>query len=226
MKAKRKNLLICFTGIDGTGKTTLAKWTCEFLAQKGINCRYVWGSYETWLTLPFVAFGHRLLIRKKDRSSYTEYHGTITKTLSHPFLSSSYRYLTLTEYFFQVLFKVTIPGILHRHIIADRYVYDTMVNMGVNLGYSQSKLETAIRRFLKLCPKPDITIHLDAPPVVVVQRKGDIPSLEYEEKRRLFYLKLAEESDFVNLDATLPLAELKEQLGRHLEQLLREGGLQ
>ena len=127
------------------------------------------------------------------------------------------------EYFFQLLGKVALPHSLRRHVIADRYVYDTMVNMGVSLDYSADRVACTVRRFLRLCITPDAVIYLDAPPEVVLQRKDDIPSLEYEKRRRACYLALAGKFGFIWLDATLPLEELKAQLEKKLVLLFEAG---
>lgn len=217
----RRGLLICFTGIDGTGKTTLARWTGEFLAKRGIPTRYVWGSYEERLAHPFISLGQKIFVRKQQKRNYQEYHRSVNKALGNSFISTLYQGLALSEYFSQLLFKVILPVTCQRHTIADRYVYDTLLNMAVNMNQSPEKLRQRIHRFLKLCPAPVIVFHLDATPEVVMKRKSDIPALEYEAKRRQLYLILAKDFHFVSLDAQAPLEEIKSRIGRQLEKMLK-----
>jgi thymidylate kinase len=61
-------------------------------------------------------------------------------------------------------------------------------------------------------PKPDLVVFLDAPPAVLLARKGE-GTLESLERRRQEYLDLAARTPhFVTVDAARPLDEVTQEV--------------
>ncbi|MDH3691958.1 MAG: hypothetical protein OEU36_21160 [Gammaproteobacteria bacterium] len=73
--------------------------------------------------------------------------------------------------------------------------------------------------FLKrIYPRPNLVIFLDAPPEVLMARKGE-GTFEYLESRRRAYLRLGETMpDFIRVDATQPLARVYEEVSDHIRR--------
>jgi len=63
---KFRAILICFTGIDGSGKTTLAKMLVEGMKKEGIKSKYVYNRSKPFVTKPIMDVGKILLFRGKD----------------------------------------------------------------------------------------------------------------------------------------------------------------
>lgn len=206
-----KNKFICIIGIDASGKTTLAKGLVNKLNQKGIRAKHVWGGYECYVLRPLVYIGEKLFLHGSDPfEDYSHYHNTIQKTAENSIISNLYRNLTLIEYLFQIFFKIQIPLLLGKAIVSDRYVYDIIINLAVNLGYSDEELKRHLKRFMRICPKPNLVIFINTPPEVAFKRKNDIPSLKYLELREKFYLSIADEYNVMVLDGNKNLNELEE----------------
>lgn len=87
--------------------------------------------------------------------------------------------------------------IFDRHFFADYYSHDVAADGHLSLSRRLHGLVLA-----KLYPKPDLVIFLDAPPEVLLARKGE-GTLETLELRRQEYLRIAEISPhFVTVDAS------------------------
>ncbi len=220
----KKGALICFIGIDGSGKTTQAKALCESLARSGIKARYVWTRFEPKLIKPFVAMAKSLFFRGKDVfRDYAGYVNTKRNLSKNAILLTTYQYLLLFDYFLQVFQKVRIPLMQGEVIVCDRYIHDTVADLAVDYGYSDEETQKTLRSYLRLFPKPDLVLILDLPEELAYQRKGDVPSMDYLAERRKIYLNMGKDYNIVALDATKGLIELEdivrgsvfEYLGKH-----------
>ena len=47
--------LICITGVDGSGKTSLTNWLLEYLAEQDYKVESVWSRFNNYLSKPLLA---------------------------------------------------------------------------------------------------------------------------------------------------------------------------
>lgn len=207
----KKSMLICFTGIDGSGKTTLAKALVGHLGSRGIPSRYVYGRLQPIILWPVFLVGRVLFLRRKDMyRDYVGYSQAKKGLLENRILSTVYECLVLFDYFFQITMKIRLPLAIGRDIVCDRYVYDTVItDLAVDLNYPQWRIGKALGRYLWLFPKPDLVFLIDVPEEIANQRKDDVPSVKYLEERRRLYLQVGREHGMTILDGSKGLDELK-----------------
>jgi thymidylate kinase len=97
-----------------------------------------------------------------------------------------------------------------RHFFADYYAYD--VAPAAQPRSLASRMHGGILRHAY--PKPDLFIFLDAPPAVLLARKGE-GTLEFLERRRREYLQLGDVvRQFVVVDADRPPDEVADEVGQ------------
>lgn len=209
-----KKKFICFTGIDGAGKTTLARFAADQLSMNGIEYKYVYNRLTPWLLKPFILLGQKLFLGGRDIfDNYAEYSAAKRKAIRHNPLSPVYQWLLMLDYYFQVFLKVKIPLMMGKNIVCDRYVYDTLItDLAVDFNYSDRKIGQMLDTFFHLFPRPMLTFLLDVPEEIAYQRKNDIPSIEYLKERRKIYLEAAEEHGMVILDGGKKLEELQREV--------------
>lgn len=202
--------LINIVGIDGAGKTTLAKRLGEHLSQEGFPVKYAYGQYFAKLLYPAKFFAKRSVMRHtdefRDYGNYNETKQSFSKRF--PFLARTYGLLWLVDYYAQMLFRVMLPMVLGRRLVMDRYIIDIAVNVSLTLGKDVAMAETIIRRFCRFAPYPDLVVFIDLPEDIAFQRKQDIQSIAYLTERRERYLLLAKTFGFTALDGTLSQKEL------------------
>lgn len=206
----RNSTFICFIGIDGSGKTTLAKMLIRMMDERGIKGKYVYNTYRSFLLRPLMSIAKAFLFRGKTISkNYAEYTNMTKKVFKWSFLSTMYQYSVLLDYLFQTLFKVGIPRIFGKNVICDRYLYDVVVNIAVESDYSNDRIESMLRKISYLLPKPNLLFLVDLPEEIAYQRKDDVPTIEYLKKRREIYLDIGKEYGIVILDGSKKLKDLE-----------------
>jgi thymidylate kinase len=127
-------------------------------------------------------------------------------------LSQLYIGLMIFEYLLELIFKIVIPYKLGFSIIADRYVYNTIINdIAIDMELSPTDTINLLGKFWFLIPRPDITFLVKVPEHVAIKRKNDIPSLSYLKIRNNYYDELILSEQFVVLDGTLKISELEEK---------------
>jgi thymidylate kinase len=100
--------------------------------------------------------------------------------------------------------------VFDRHFFADYYAYDVAAS-GTRRSLP-SRLHGQILRHGY--PKPDLFIYLDAPPEVLLARRGE-GTLEFLERRRAEYLQIRDVvPHFVVVDANRPVDEVAQEVSR------------
>ena len=220
---KTKGVLISFTGIDGTGKTTLSKELVKSLKERGIECKYVYGRLKPFILKPFMLLGEWIFLRGRDVSrNYSDYANTKRTAIEHnSILSRIYQRILLFDYVLQIFFKVKVPLSFGKNIVCDRYIYDTVItDLSVDMDYSEDKTIQLLNNLMRFFPKPDITFLIDVPEEIAYQRKDDTPSLEYLRERRDTYLSVGNKYKMVILDGTKKLEELQCEIEKEVGKCL------
>jgi len=209
MPANNFPRLICLIGIDGSGKTTLAKNFVEEAKKIGIKYKYVWGNAQPIFLRPLRAMAHLTVLRKTDMKKANEDYEHVKETVSvkYGFLSRIYSRVLMLDYFIWLFLKVTVPLFLGRKIICDRYVFDVAINLYFLNKALFTDIEKTAHSLLRYFPAPGLLFLIDVPSAVAFQRKNDIPSMGFLEKRRVIYQKLSGEFNAVVLDGTSPLLD-------------------
>lgn len=205
----RKKVLICFVGIDGSGKTTQAKALAEALGREGFDCHYIWNSYVPGLIRPFIAVGKLAFFRGNGAlQDYARYSETRNRIFSSALIATLYRCLLLLDYSLQVMPRINLRLMLGKNTICDRYVYDTVADVAVELGYSVGERKKLLRRLLRFFPQPDLVFLVDTPEEIAARRKKEHPVGLLRERRKV-YLDMAKECGMIVLDGSREIAELE-----------------
>lgn len=194
--------LINIVGIDGAGKTTLARSLTAYFQKKGVRFQYQYCQYFAKFLLPLKLAARYTIMRKTDEfRDYESYNKTKKSTSSRfKLLSSIYATVWLLDYIFQVFLKISIPVKFNKKLIVDRYIYDIAINLSLAANKNIDYTFHIISLFYKFAPKPDIVIYVDIPERVAFNRKGDIQDIEYLRERRERYLALVDKYDFKIID--------------------------
>ncbi len=225
-----KRRMIVLMGLDGSGKTLQANLLAEWLASRGIRAEVIWMRGESYITAPLIRLGKAVLRgpreRKRgegitERGTYERYTRSKQSMFRNPLLRSLWRSSTLIDHY------ISFRNALRRlprdvtTIILDRYVYDSMIDIDSAFGSGGSETRRLLEsRLVRLFPEPDRVVLLDLPPEVAMQRKDDIPSVEYLESRRPVYHIIAERVGAAVVDATEPIDEVQAAIRREVEEVV------
>jgi len=188
----------------------ISKMIIGILGERGIKCQYIYGRLKPFVSRPLIWIGGKFL--KKKNTSYLAYLSDKRRLMKkHSILSKIYKNILLLDYSLQLIFKVTIPYMLGKNIICDRYIYDTIINdIAIDMELPISETNNLIRRFLKIAPEPAIAFLIDLPEEIAFQRKSDIPSIEYLRERKNLYLSIGSEFNMIILNGAENPENIKE----------------
>ncbi len=176
-----KGKLIAVEGIDGSGKTTQSFMLVDGLIKNGFKA-----VYTTEPTYERVGDILRLHVSRMK----------IRMPVYEALLFSADRFEHITKF---IKPKIESGAI----IVSDRYIYSTIAYQGA--AGLDLKWLWALNFF---APKPDLTIYLDLPSRISLERKRGRKSVyenvEYAEKVRKIYLDLAKTEGFAMFNAERP----------------------
>lgn len=205
--ARKKRLLICFSGIDGTGKTThTTKLVTRFkdMAIPSHHASFLWSPK---ISYPLMGAAYVLKgWRKKDYKK-----SKIMKKI--------WNYIIILDFIYIYMTKMWFPRLIGKTVFCDKYTYDLIVQLMHDGLYN----EKASKILLNLMPQPDLAFVLDIPEVVSTQRKDDtqegidsrreeIALMDYLKKRREGFIKVAQSLNIPVIDATKEWNELHEEI--------------
>ena len=178
-----KGLFVVLEGIDGSGKTTLARaLKCELESVKGMEVRLT--AEPTDGPVGSLLRGERIDSPKAEAMLFVADRACHTEEIR----------------------KLTESGIT---VISDRYYASTLAYQSASLSGPDLEYDLLERMNEAVIMEPDITILLDLDPEASgdrVDRRGEQKSkferLEYQKRVRDNYLRIAKERGFFVLDAS------------------------
>jgi dTMP kinase len=194
--------LVCIVGIDGTGKTTLARNVAQALQREGVPAVYIYGRTYPVISRLLMTLGRKAFLRANDQwQDYRGYNTSKKQTMRNPLLAWVYTAAILLDYYVQIWLKLLPHLASQRVVVSDRYLYDTVISdLAVHLNYSAQQTDRAIRWGLRFLPKPARTFLIDLPEELAFARKDDVPHIDYLRERRGWYLRLKQRPETSLLD--------------------------
>jgi len=189
-------MLSTFSGLDGSGKSTLIKGLKETLEQRNKRVAVFHMYYDIGL-LASLRFVLKKVSGEKEKLS-KEGDAHAPRKLSHDgkpaTLAARLRYavgwnksLRLFVYPFDLLiflfYRLYIEKVKKQILIMDRYFYDTLVDV------AEGRKAYGVRVLSRLTPTPSLPVLVDISPEEAYSRKGE-HSVAYLSRRRLSYQKL------------------------------------
>jgi dTMP kinase len=189
--------MICFTGVDGSGKTTHARALLKFLKHNGCSCAYVWGAFRPILSYTFFAFtrlfGYWKIMRKNAFTNPLEYAPERVKKN----FASLMRLLFFIDFQIKTSLKIRLPLLLGKNIICDRYFYDLLMELELN-NLSSKNFVYLVSITL---PQPLITFLMDANETAINKRRNF--SLKELQSKRKIFLRMSKSFNFAVINSRL-----------------------
>lgn len=169
----KKPRCITISGLDGSGKTTLANQLVEYLKSKGYKTKYVWirspHTFAYLISRILMRLGWRRTFRNPNGiaiSRFKLYEGTFARKIW-----PAIEFFSIIPL---IIFKVWLPNLLGYRIICDRYVIDSLVSIALttrDMNFPDSFLGALL---LKTMPKKCASLFLDADLSTVLKRRRDV----------------------------------------------------
>jgi thymidylate kinase len=156
--------IVGLCGIDGAGKTTVARLVVRQLQERGVRARY---RHE--LDFPGVRMLMRLfqLVIGRRRTEAAREQILTKKERNQPLVSFLYHLLIWADSFISYLWFRVSPGV----VVHDRWPYDFLVQFKMR-RYGNPLITTLFKSF----PRPHTLILLSVPHAVAYKRKRSDPA--------------------------------------------------
>lgn len=225
-------MIICFNGIDGSGKSLQAQRLVEQLNAAGYPAVMVWNGGRSTLTGPFIRLVQRSLRAPKKQqvatsepaemsSRYRSYVAKMERIFRRRWLRELWLHGSLLEHTVEIWCTV-LPHLLRgRVVVSDRYLYDTVVAVAVLAGLDEAETER-LYRVARWYPTPRLGkwLFLDLPAEVAYRRKNDVYDLMFLERRVPLYRALRRVFDIHTIDATATQDEVAAQIWNAVQPIL------
>lgn len=199
------NNIICFLGVDGSGKSTLSKHLFNEL-KKNSKVSHIW-----WLESEN-SFLRKLIRKIGNQQNYHHLnYFSSSEKLENKFnfknmvFKTIYPNIVLLDYIFFGIKKTWIPRILNRKniIIFDRYYYDVVLALSDEFEFGERKKIKTYHIFKKLFPDPDLIFVIEVPPEISYTRKKD--EIKTIENAELIKSKYEEIYSLLNPEKTIKI---------------------
>lgn len=198
-------LLISFSGVDGSGKSTQIDSLRSALHAAGLKTT-------------LLAFWDNVVVGVKYREGFVHKVYKSERGIGAPGKPVNRRdknmrgwHLTLARHFLYLLDAINLRRVVARAkrsgvdvVILDRYIYDELSNLNLNNALSRGFVKM-VHAFV---PRPDVAYLLDADPVAAYLRKPEY-SVEFMKKCRRAYFELAGLLKTMTIIPALALPEAK-----------------
>jgi dTMP kinase len=196
-----RGLFIVVEGIDGTGKTTLARNICRRLESKGFPAVFTFEPTDgPWGMILRRSFSAPVRLTPEEELDL--------------FLKDRKEHVK----------KVVSPSLEQgKIVVCDRYYFSTMAYQGAR-GLDPEEIRKTNEIF---APAPDLILLLELDPEAAIQRiresRGELPDnfeqIEYLERVTLIFKDLSDQS-IARIDAELPPQELLNSAWQRVSDLL------
>ena len=206
INGERQPLLVSFSGLDGSGKSTQIDHLCDYLRSRGLR-------------VSLFAFWDDVVVGKRYREGFVHKVYGSEKGVGAPGRPVNRRdknvrkwYLSLARHFLYLADAVHLCEVLARArrdrpdvIIVDRYIYDELANLP--LGNPASR--AFVRVVESFVPRPTVAYLLDADVEAAHARKPEYP-VDFMKRCRKSYFRLAKLLGTMTIIPPMPLPGAKQ----------------
>lgn len=164
-------MLITFSGLDGSGKTTQAIIVCDLLTSWGYSSELIHLIPWTWVN----QIGEKL--SRNQVNTHRRINDKKRPGFFHRFLQLGFMSLDLIRFRF-LLWSKSVNTV----VVCDRYFYD----LGIQAYYIGVMPNWLLKTYWWFIPKPDHAFLLEVSPILAEQREGEHISAYYHEKQILY----------------------------------------
>jgi thymidylate kinase len=190
----QRGFVVSISGVDGSGKTAHAETLVNTLRLCDIKTTYVWSRGGS-TGLPGLVSAVRSKVRpsRSDNSQTADAISRRRTKLSHPAAGFAWAWTVALDQIVTSYWRVWLPALRGRAVVADRWVYDTAVEMDASLPERARWSRLAMTALLRAVPRSHLGIVLDVTPETARARKHEEDWHAGFEEERQRYRTLAQE---------------------------------
>ncbi len=202
--------IICFAGVDGCGKTTLAHWLKEFLSSEGLSTGVVWSRFNNYFSKPMLAItrltGHNY--RKTidgEKFGFHDFDGL--HIYNHVFALCQAIDVNIATYF-----KIRRPLKTVDVLVCERGPWDTLVDVMADTGMKQLGTSLVGKLYTAQLRNKVAVIYISRSHENIVNSRSELLH-DHKMKRKIgLYSKLAKENRWHLIDNNRNLDDAKQDI--------------
>jgi thymidylate kinase len=211
-------MLITLSGVDGCGKTTQAEMLQSAFEVCHLRADRVWSRAGSarWLQL-FTRWGKKRPVmnqvsRDAMQGQQVDKFELRKQRFRSPWMRWGWSWLTTLELLLRYACQVTLPLLLGRVVICDRYIQDTLADWAAYFGEPTIERRLAAKILRWLTPRPRIAYWLDVPADVAQARSAEpLPASLLRDQSGAFS-RLSALWGLARLDGSRDRAELSDEI--------------
>jgi len=209
--------LVTFSGVDGSGKTTQAQALRSAFDTCHLRAKHVWsrGGSSPWIGL-FTRWGKRRAgpasVQESTPGEPSDAIARRRQQFSSRWLRWGWSWLTTAELLLHYARHVTVPLILGRVVICDRYICDTLADWAAYFGETAVERRLTARVLRWLTPRPHISYWLDTPPDMARPRSAEPLPIDFLEAQSRAYQHMAPQFGMQRVDGSQGASETSDAI--------------
>ena len=210
-------MIVSFSGIDGSGKSTQIESLCKRLEETGLQVRLI-TFWDEVATLKKIREGAGNKVFRGDEGV-----GTVEKPINRRDKNIRTPLMTVVRLLLYLLDAVSLRKVTKAAlksqadvVIFDRYLYDEFANL--NLQNRAFRLYA--RWTMKLVPKSNVSFVLDGDPIEARARKPEYP-LDFLQFNRVSFLTLGKIFSGITVIPPMPIDDVKAEIDKNLAESFR-----
>jgi len=164
---------IYFTGVDGSGKSTIIEEIIKELTLKGVKAKSVWLRFNYFFTRPVLLLCRMTGLTRREKRGHKiisvhDFHKSRT-------IASMVQYLHFIDTVIAYVFKVWVPLKFSDDIIfCDKFVYDILADFMVETKDLDLLDKYISKLFIKLIPENSPVFFISADKDAIIKRKPEV----------------------------------------------------
>ncbi|MDP8200853.1 MAG: nucleotidyltransferase family protein [Candidatus Tenebribacter burtonii] len=219
-------LFVVFSGIDGCGKSSHINTLLENHRTCDIKTNVIWSRAGSLPVINKLLKMARFFKSNSEKKEIKKQDSRKKKSLpKNPVTIYLWRLLNSWEMILWYFIKIRIPLIFGKSIIADRYIYDSIIDM--EILSNSAKYNRPIYKLLELLtPKPDVIFNLNVNLDNIISRGVDESRDELAAKEKHYkkflstkdVIEINNNNDFNSVNSNLTTISLKKLFDKHPEK--------
>lgn len=216
-------MIVSFSGIDGTGKSTQIAMLRWHLERRGLRVKTVWfrPGYSAWLdrSRSIIRWILPGILPPPGRSP------SRVRAFSSPRVRRAWIAIALVDTALELGIRVRLLSAAGATVLCDRYVADAVIDLLIRFPELKAHRTRLLRALTRVCAPPDAAIWLDLPVDAAETRLAskDEPFPDPPDRRRerfAAYRDMMHSSSILRVDATGRPRQVHERV---VQSLAREG---
>jgi dTMP kinase len=211
-------MLITLSGVDGCGKTTQTEMLQSAFEVCHLRANRVWSRAGSarWLQL-FTRWSKKRsamngALQPAQEAQLDAKIRLRQQRFRSPWMRWGWSWLTTLELLLWYARQVTLPLLLGRVVICDRYVQDALADWAAYFGEPAIERRLAARTLRWLTPRPRLGFWLDVPVEVAQSRSAEPSPASLLEAQSSAYSRLSALWGLARLDGSRDRAELSDEI--------------